>query len=428
MTRIGGLTNTPEMKNKLQRTWRQLLEPIERLFLNDTLAAGAIERARVVQKATWFVSFADDASGMKRWEAAANVRVITPESAETAGVVEADFLKLTRDFGACIAIPLLYGKDFLDRYPQLLDDLWRFDNDLFLLLLIGVPPWAPFRTVRKGIESRSRLLRELGGLYRRIHQHSHGLPVDFDADLSDISAAAMERSEIYNRTGWTFQEQGEGEFAILWGQNANTQPMIFWFLTYVYSTPGLLNDLREEIAPHTKLSRMKPPQIVSLDNAALCRDCPLLKSCIFETYRMANEATSIRHVERPVTVNDGQHQYLLQPGTFVTVPLSLEQRDPSVYADPDKFVPTRFLESDPQTGKPVARYGRLRPWGVGVASCKGRVFAEKEIVAVGSAIIALWDISPVGGTWKLPGMIPGTGVKKPTQDIRVSIRRRVVSL
>ncbi|RVX70803.1 hypothetical protein B0A52_05454 [Exophiala mesophila] len=227
MTRVGGLTNTPEMMNKWHKTWRKLLEPIERMFLNDTVAAAAIERAQVVQKASYLVSFADSTHRMKPWEASANVRLITPESAETVGVVEADFLKLIRDFGACIAIPLLYGQDFLNRYPNLLDDLWRVDVDLLLLLLIGVPPWAPFRTVRKGMESRSRLLRELGSLYKRIHQHLYGLPIDFDADMSDVSPAAMERSEIYHRTGWTFKEQGEGDFAILWGQNANLQPIIF---------------------------------------------------------------------------------------------------------------------------------------------------------------------------------------------------------
>jgi cytochrome P450 len=149
-----------------------------------------------------------------------------------------------------------------------------------------------------------------------------------------------------------------------------------------------------------------------------------MNACIFETYRMANEATSIRYVARPITINDGAHKHVLNPGTFVTAPLSLIQRDPSVYADPDKFIPDRFLEADPETAKTVARYGRLRPWGSGAASCKGRTFAEKEIVALGTAIIALWDIGPASGTWKLPAMVPGTGVKRPVEDIRVVIRRR----
>ena len=140
---------------------------------------------------------------------------------------------------------------------------------------------------------------------------------------------------------------------------------------------------------------------------------------------MANEATSIRYVAQPVSINDGMHKHELKPGMFVSAPHSVIQRDPSVYADPDEFVPDRFLETDAESGKLVARYGKLRPWGSGAAMCKGRTFAEKEIMALGAAIISLWDIEPAAGPWKLPAMIAGTGVKKPVQDIRVVIKRRV---
>ena len=37
----------------------------------------------------------------------------------------------------------------------------------------------------------------------------------------------------------------------MWGQNANTQPIFFWFMAYANSTPGLLEQLRKEIAPYT---------------------------------------------------------------------------------------------------------------------------------------------------------------------------------
>jgi cytochrome P450 len=123
-------------------------------------------------------------------------------------------------------------------------------------------------------------------------------------------------------------------------------------------------------------------------------------------------------------VNDGANKHELKPGMFVSAPHALIQRDPSVYADPDKFVPDRFLEADPESGKLSARYGRLKPWGSGAAMCKGRTFAEKEIVALSAAIMTLWNIGPASDTWNLPAMVPGTGVKRPVEDIRVVITRR----
>ena len=86
--------------------------------------------------------------------------------------------------------------------------------------------------------------------------------------------------------------------------------------------------------------------------------------------------------------------------------------------------PTRFLETNASTGKPVARYGKLKPWGSGAAMCKGRTFAEKEIMVLGAAIVAAWDVEPASGRWELPDTVPGTGVKKPVRDIRVLISRR----
>lgn len=425
-TRVFGAIDTPELKRKLENSWKDLLGPIERTYLNDAAATAAIQKADVPQKAASFVTFSADTEHIKRWERSANIRVVTPDLPDKPGVVEANLQSLARDFGACVSIPLLYGQDFLDRYPQLLDDFWKFDNDLFPLLMIGVPSWAPFKIMKEGLAARSRLANEMEALYRRIDQYQRGEPVDFGADMSDISSTALDRNKIYEREDWSIRHRGEGDLAILWGQNANTQPVLFWFLAYVYSTPGLLSKLREEIAPYVRVSQTYPREITSMDLPALPRDCPLLKACIFETYRMTIEATSIRYIEHPITIDDGVYKHELKSGTFVSVPHSLIQRDPSVYADPDNFVPDRFLGPDPESGKLVARYGKLKPWGSGSAMCKGRSFAEKEIMSLGAAIISLWDIGPASGTWKLPAIVPGTGVKKPVEDIRVVIKWRVI--
>ncbi|KAJ4363888.1 hypothetical protein N0V83_009340 [Neocucurbitaria cava] len=345
---------------------------------------------------------------MKRWEYSADITVSKFTSHGDIAKVEANLQNLSRDFGACIAIPQLYGRDFLDRYPQALDDFWKFDNDLFPLLMIGMPLWAPFKIVKEGLAARTRIITEIEALYRRIDQYQHGHPIDFDADVSDVSETASERNKIYERDGRSFPERGVGDLAIFWGQNANTQPVLFWLLTYVYSTFGILEQFREEIAPYIGISRTTPPEITSLDIPRLSRNCQLLKACILETYRLVNEPTSIRYVARPITITDGGLKHGLTQGMFVSVPHSLTNRDASVYGDPDKFNPARFLEHDCSLGKLVARDGRLKPWGAGAAMCKGRTFAEKEIMTLGATTISMWNIAPADGRWELPAMVPGT--------------------
>ncbi|KAG8529015.1 uncharacterized protein KY384_006704 [Bacidia gigantensis] len=426
LTRVFGATDTPDLKTKLDNSWKDLFRPIEQMFLSDGGATAAIAKANVLSSASSFVTFATNTTHMQRWELSAGLRIVTPDSPNQSGVVEASFQSIVRDFGACITIPLLYGNDFLDRSPQLLADFWEFDNYIFPLMMIGIPSWAPFKTIKNGIAARTRVADAIEALYQRIDQYQRGQPINYNADMSDISTAALERSKVYVREDWTFRQRGQGDFAILFGQNANTHPMLFWFLTYVYSTPGLLQQLREETAPYVKVSQSSPPPDSSMDVTALSRNCPLMKSCIFETYRLATDAASIRYVARPITIKDGVYQHELKPGMYISVAHSVNQRDPSIYQNPDKFTPDRFLQVDPKTGKPVARRGALRPWGAGAAMCKGRTFAEKEIIALGTAIFSLWNITPASGTWKLPAMVPGTGVKKPVEDIRVRITRRIL--
>ncbi|KAH8595413.1 putative cytochrome P450 [Bisporella sp. PMI_857] len=423
-TRAFGGVDTPELKKKLEDSWKDPPAPIERPFPNDAAATAAIERGGPAQMAASLISYSEEKDQMKRWELSADIKVVSPDLAQWGkpGKVEANLQNLLRDFGACFAIPLLYGKNFLDRNPHLLDDFWKFDNELFPLLMIGFPIWVPFKMMREGLSSRLRLLGAIEALYRRIDKSQRCEHVD--TDISDVSDVPFERNTVYEREDWSYQQRAAGDLAIPWGQNANTQPVLFWLLAYVYSTPDLLESLRKEIELYITLSETNQ-DITSMDFVNLSRNSQLLKSCIFETYRMANEATSIRYVERPVTIDDGKYKHNLKPGMFLSAPHGLIQRDPSIYPDPDRFVPDRFLEAD-ASGKLVARYGRLKPWGSGASMCKGRSFAEKEIMALSAAVIALWDIAPASGNWILPAMVPGTGLKKPVTDIRAVITRKAL--
>lgn len=363
---------------------------------------------------------------MKRWEASADVHVVNPDLPGQSRVVEAILQSLTRDFGACFAIPLLHDRDFLERYPKLLDGFWKFDNDMFPMMMIGIPPWAPFRMIWEGRAGRSRLLQELAALYRRVYQYQCGETVEFGADMSDISDVVLERSRVYEREGWSLEERGGGDLAIFWGQNANTQPVLFWLLTHAYSTPGLLDRLRRDIEPYIKLAQSNTRKIASMDFAGLFRNGQLLKACLNETYRMVNEPTSVRYVASPVTIDDGTYRHDLKPGMFVPAPHALRQRDAAVYESPDKFIPDRFLETDSEAGRLVARYKGLRPWGSGAGICKDRTFAEKEIMLLSAAVMSLWDIHSADSSWKLPVLVPGTGVKRPVTDICVRISQRTL--
>ena len=419
-TRVFGSPHTPSLEALFHASSKALTAPVEKLFLNESAATSALSRAAIPLAVSSLVTFSSDPTHQRRWERSASItRTTTPDGARPAA--QANLQALARDLGACIAIPQLYGQDFLDRNPTLLSDLWTFDNDTFPLLLLGVPTWLPVKPMRDGLAARARIHAALEGVYRRARQARKGLPVDFGADVSDVSEVVRSRERTYEAHGWSDEDMGKMEMGLFWGQNANTQPVVFWLLTYVYSTPGLLARVRDEVAAYLTV---EGGELVGVDVGGLARGCQLLRACVFETYRLVNDASSIRYVARPVTVADGERKHELRADSFFSALGSIENHDASVYADPDRFDPERFLQRNPETGESVARYGRLKPWGAGMAMCKGRTFAEREIMALGAAIFGIWDVEPVGGTWKVPERMPGTGVQKPVKDIRVLISRR----
>lgn len=418
-----------DANEKLRERLEAILRPFnaltERLFVNEANATAAIERCDIPSKAASLITFSSSPEGLKRWERSANVRVLEFDNRTQVGTVEVDMLHLIRDFGACISIPQLYGQDFLDRNESLLDDFWTFDNDLFPLMIVGVPPWTPLKMIRNGVAARSRLHKSLETLYIRADQYLKDKPIDFGADMSDISTVVRGRTKIYNENGISMKHRSQVELGNIWGQNANTQPMIFWFLLFIYSTPMLVDELRREIAPYISLSNLNPQRITSFDFQSLSRRCALLRGSLYETFRMVNEATSIRHLNQPTTVVDGKYKHKLPAGTWISVPHSISNKDPAIYSNPHEFIPDRFLETNSESGEKSARYGNMRPWGGGAGMCKGRTFAEKEILTIGAAVISLWDFFPVGEKWEIPAMRAGTGVAGPVHDIRVKIKRRI---
>jgi hypothetical protein len=124
-------------------------------------------------------------------------------------------------------------------------------------------------------------------LYLRVDRLHEG-QVD-SAEMCDVSNTILQRNRVYNRKDWSFQERACGDLAILWGQNANTQSTLLWFIAFVYSTPDLFETLRDEVARFVSSSLF--------DIESLANKCAYLKASVSETLRLTNEATSIRKVE-----------------------------------------------------------------------------------------------------------------------------------
>lgn len=104
------------------------------------------------------------------------------------------------------------------------------------------------------------------------------------------------------------------------------------------------------------------------------------------------------------------------------------QMDPRIWERPTEFNPSRFLVPDEKDPKKMhAEMGHLHAFGGGTSICKGRFFAEREVLIFAAGLLATWDFTPVDGKWwEIPGKsYNGTGSANPKGNVRVRMSRRV---
>jgi len=203
-----------------------------------------------------------------------------------------------------------------------------------------------------------------------------------------------------------------------------------------------LKAIREEIEPFVKIDRptselpIKPAPHLSIDIHGLKNNCPLLNGTFLETMRLNTLNASVREVMEDLTITESVEDALIQghpeprtyripKGEIVWLPHAVHQRDSRYWKDPDTFNPRRFWVVDEKDPKKIeVDYRTLKVWGGGPTVCKGRKFAEVEVITFSSAIISMWEMEPVQGHWIHPGKTTGGGSAMPKKDVRVRMRRR----
>jgi len=90
-------------------------------------------------------------------------------------------------------------------------------------------------------------------------------------------------------------------------------------------------------------------------------------------------------------------------------------RDPTAFADPDRFDPDRWLDPDPET---VAAY--YLPFGTGPHGCLGEGYAWTEILGAISAVLARYRVQSVPGSRVRP--VARTTLHPDTVPLRLRLR------
>lgn len=260
---------------------------------------------------------------------------------------------------------------------------------------------------------------------------------------------------------------------IFWALNANANGLVFWMIIRAAADPSLLSRIRAEITPYVRahavptremrtdyasLTIAEDPKL-SIDIDGLTTQCPLLKATYLECNRVHSRPVSFRKVINDLILVDptpsisssspassalasASHQLLAS--SYLHIPHFLHHTDPSYFPDPEVFRPERFIATT-EEGETKVDAKTLRPYGIGASMCKGRLFAEKEVLGFVAGFLMCWDVEALerkgrpdeveeGGRkgkrekvgLKVPGNVKTSAISRPDEECRVRITRRVV--
>lgn len=137
------------------------------------------------------ISFMPGEIDQQRWERFAQAMYISDSETEL------NLMALMRDMLGNASVPGLFGQAIIDKYPDLLHDIYVMDAGLYFFLA-GLPAWTPWPGVTKAHAARNRLWRALDDQQTALDAMVDGKPVDaWWGDLDDVSEFILKRHESF---------------------------------------------------------------------------------------------------------------------------------------------------------------------------------------------------------------------------------------
>jgi hypothetical protein len=337
------------------------------------------------------------------------------------------------NYVADIAGTALMGKEFLDNNPGNFQDLLTFDS-VFNAFLTGLR--TPTLTTAKGARSR---------LNAAFNEWNHALRATLKGedpelkwrDMSDVSETMRVRTKALLSIKSSDDFTVASNLAVYWGLMVNANKVIFWMLFHIISTPTLLTNIRKEINSYSKVTKEGDSERLKLDINSMIKHCPLLKAAFYESRRVYTAGTSYKKVFKDVTLTESVEDthtfgkprgqtYHISTGSFLVIPHATMQMDPRLWENPSSFAPERFLVADEKVSQKLRLDMRhLNAFGGGHTVCKGRFFAERELMVFVARILSIWNFEPVGRCWEDPGKYyNGNGSANPKRNVRVRVSKR----
>ena len=408
------------------------------------------------------------------WERVANIEL-------TNGTTEAecDLLTLVNEFLCGAILTPIVGQQLTESYQLLASDLAAV-TELHWALAADLPRFFPKPGLPGAFLARRRLFQNFVQFFNELENPTKRVPAD-DESLSgdetdaDTPTPLTTMNEFFSKNEVPIEARAAIALQTLHSLVSHVVPLAFWTLVhlnaFVAAQPksNLADTLIDEIRKETQIwaQATQPPSIHpsfpappaisfnGLPRLTSPTSFPHIRSAINEARRLYKAPIDTFKVNNPTTLTDpaskkpgAQEEWELDPGSYVAFGLSqtLVNTSSAHFLAPTEYKPDRFQHAAP-------------PLSVSDASSSQESFETSLLIAFVTGVLQLWEISPapkknffdhmqearaaamapVDGTpaqaeqtdvqkrkgeWVVPTARDGAGVKIPTRDVRVRIRRR----
>ena len=171
--------------------------------------------------------------------------------------------------------------------------------------------------------------------------------------------------------------------SLLVGATDTTVVVATWMLWELATRPDWQSKIRAELHAHNVSFREGVPAYQDI------KPLPILDAFVLESMRMhPAQAIGLPRVARTSTAIVGG--VAVPAGTYLSVPSRQVHRNPTVFPEPDEFIPERWVETH---GGTKAMKDSFLIWSKGSRACLGQYVATMELKFVVAVICNSWDIS-----------------------------------
>lgn len=143
------------------------------------------------------ITFTDSPIDQQPWEQSGFVDLV-PSSPSSEPVVEANLMGLMRDMMGHVSVPALFGRAFLENFPDVLQNLYAMDLGLNWFLM-GVPRWLPIPPATRAHIARKKLLDSIAAFHVALDKALDGRGDAMWGDMDDVSETLLKRHDLFVR-------------------------------------------------------------------------------------------------------------------------------------------------------------------------------------------------------------------------------------